>query len=95
MFTIKKITRTNPIAWDNFVKKANNGTMFHLRKFLSYHPEHRFVDHSLEFYKRHKLFSVFPSAELKLFITADINIRAERRYKELKANNQSVSKKSV
>ncbi len=38
---------------------------------------------------------VFPSAELKLFITADINIRAERRYKELKANNQSVTKKSV
>ena len=38
---------------------------------------------------------VFPSAELKLFITADISIRLERRYNELKLNNQSVTKKSV
>ena len=38
---------------------------------------------------------VFPSAELKLFITADISIRVERRFNELKLNNQSVTKKSV
>jgi len=38
---------------------------------------------------------VFPLAELKLFITADISIRAARRYNELKINNQSVTKKSV
>lgn len=38
---------------------------------------------------------VFPYAELKLFITADILIRAERRYKELKINNPNVTKKYV
>ena len=38
---------------------------------------------------------VFPLAELKLFITADIFTRAERRYNELKINNQSVTQKSV
>ena len=38
---------------------------------------------------------VFPLAELKLFITADIFIRVGRRYNELKINNQSVTKKSV
>tara|TARA_B100001057_G_scaffold210545_1_gene211094 strand:+ start:4760 stop:5437 length:678 start_codon:yes stop_codon:yes gene_type:complete len=38
---------------------------------------------------------VFPNAELKFFITADINIRAERRYKELKSINIFVDKKDV
>ena len=52
--------------WDNFVKNSNNGTIFHLRRFLSYHPEGRFVDHSIEFYKRNTLFSVFPAAELEI-----------------------------
>ena len=50
--------------WDSFVKNANNGTLFHLRKFLSYHPKGRFVDHSIEFYKKNTLYSVFPAAEL-------------------------------
>mgnify|MGYP001289575421 FL=1 len=64
MFTVKKTTKTKYVAWDNFVKKANNGTMFHLRQFLSYHPSNRFIDHSIEFYKNNSLFSVFPAAEV-------------------------------
>ena len=74
MFTIKKISKTNHVAWDNFVKKANNGTMFHLRQFLSYHPSDRFIDHSIEFYKNTSLFSVFPAAEFiinkKIFLVS-------------------------
>ena len=38
---------------------------------------------------------VFPKAELKFFITADINVRAERRYKELNSINIFVDKKDV
>lgn len=34
---------------------------------------------------------VFPNAELKLFITADIDVRAKRRYDELVSKNMSVS----
>jgi len=64
MFTIKKLSKKNHVTWDSFVKKANNGTMFHLRQFLSYHPCDRFIDHSIEFYKNNTLFSVFPAAEL-------------------------------
>ncbi|MBN2777364.1 MAG: (d)CMP kinase [Bacteroidales bacterium] len=33
---------------------------------------------------------VFPKAELKLFITADVNIRAQRRYEELRSQNVDV-----
>ena len=38
---------------------------------------------------------VFPSAELKLFITAHLSVRAERRFNELKINNLNITKKSV
>ena len=63
MLTIKRLTKKKYVAWDCFVKKANNGTIFHLRQFLSYHPADRFIDHSIEFYKNNTLVSVFPAAE--------------------------------
>jgi len=34
---------------------------------------------------------VFPDAELKIFMTASVDIRAERRYKELKEKNMDVN----
>ncbi len=48
-------------VWDKFVWKANNGTLFHTRKFLSYHPKERFEDHSLVFKKKNRIVAVFPS----------------------------------
>lgn len=42
---------------------SNNGTIFHTRKFLSYHPVGRFQDHSLIFEKKGKLLALFPAAE--------------------------------
>ena len=64
MFTIKKFSNNKDSIWDDFVKKANNGTIFHLRQFLNYHPKDRFIDHSIEFYKNNKLVSIFPGAEV-------------------------------
>ena len=66
MITVKRHSKNNEVLWDSFVKNANNGTLFHLRRFLNYHPEDRFVDHSIEFYKKNTLFSVFPAAELNI-----------------------------
>jgi hypothetical protein len=34
-------------AWDAFVHNARNGTVFHTRQFLAYHPADRFTDASL------------------------------------------------
>ncbi|MDR2361477.1 MAG: (d)CMP kinase [Prevotellaceae bacterium] len=34
---------------------------------------------------------VFPAAEMKIFMTADPHVRAERRYKEMKSNGSTVS----
>lgn len=48
--------------WDTFVWGSNNGTLFHTRKFLNYHPEDRFLDHSLVFAKDKKWLAVLPAA---------------------------------
>lgn len=61
MITVKRFNNNSP-AWDNFVSSANNGTLFHTRRFLNYHHEGRFNDHSLEFFKKGKLVGVFPAA---------------------------------
>lgn len=38
---------------------------------------------------------VFPNAELKIFMTADFEVRAERRYQELKAKGDDISYEEV
>ena len=55
MIKVKKFSKDNYLAWDSFVHNANNGTIFHLRKFLNYHSEERFKDNSIEFYKGNNL----------------------------------------
>ena len=49
------------VVWDSFVENSNNGTLYHLRRFLSYHPPDRFEDHSLLFHKKGKLSALFPA----------------------------------
>ncbi len=48
--------------WDAFVRLARNGTIFHTRKFLSYHPEGRFVDASLVLLDGANIVGVLPAA---------------------------------
>ena len=64
MFTLHQYINQNESRWDQFVSSGNNGTLFHLRKFLNYHPQDRFQDHSILIEKKQKLFSVLPAAEL-------------------------------
>lgn len=49
--------------WDRFVRDSNNGTLFHLRRFLGYHPHGRFRDHSLVFSGPRNVVALFPAAE--------------------------------
>ena len=63
MLKIERYRVSNANQWDKFVLSSNNGTIFHLKQFLSYHPEERFIDHSLVVIRREKIFSVFPAAE--------------------------------
>jgi len=50
--------------WDDLVHVSVNGTLFHLRTFLAYHPPNRFSDASLCFYKKDRLAAVFPAARV-------------------------------
>ncbi len=47
--------------WDKFVWEANNGNIFHSRRFLNYHPPDRFEDHSLIFRKENRILALFPA----------------------------------
>jgi predicted N-acyltransferase len=64
MFTLHQYINQNESRWDQFVSSGNNGTLFHLRKFINYHPKDRFQDHSILIEKKQNLFSVLPAAEL-------------------------------
>ncbi len=46
--------------WESFVESSNNGTMFHLQKFLDYHPEGKFRFDCLMFRRGEKLVAVLP-----------------------------------
>ena len=51
---VYRFEESDSIKWDEFVDGSYNGTMFHTRTFLSYHPQDRFRDHSLYFQKKEK-----------------------------------------
>lgn len=59
---IKEFSPAHSNEWDDFIAGSNNGTMFNLRSFLNYHPEGRFIDRSLLFYKEERLLAVLPAA---------------------------------
>lgn len=48
--------------WDKFVLTSNNGTMFHLQKFLDYHPSDRHQWSHLIFLEKGEIISVLPAA---------------------------------
>lgn len=48
--------------WDSFVLESNNGTMFHLQKFLEYHTPGKFRFDHLIFLKKGNIFAVLPGA---------------------------------
>lgn len=51
--------------YEKFIENSINGTIFHERKFISYHPSDRFNDCSLMIYKGEKLIGIFPAAILE------------------------------
>jgi hypothetical protein len=50
--------------WDRFVLESNNGTMFQLQRFLSYHEEGRFNWQHLLFLDRKEIVAVLPGATM-------------------------------
>ena len=62
-YTIQRYDAACAEKWDAFVMShAMNGTFLQTRRFLSYHPEGRFEDHSLLFLNGQELCAVLPAA---------------------------------
>ena len=62
-FIIRPYDETQADKWDGFVMNhAMNGTFLHTRRFLSYHPQGRFEDHSLMIYNAQELCAIIPAA---------------------------------
>ncbi len=63
---IEQYSTENENFWDSYVATADNGTLFHTRRFLSYHPRGRFTDHSLMFKSKNKTLALMPAVEMNL-----------------------------
>ena len=63
--TLRRFQPGDTEKWETFVRNANNGTLFHERNFLGYHPADRFVDYSLLFEKKGRLKALFPAVALE------------------------------
>jgi len=51
--------------WEDFTAASSNGTIFHTRKFLSYHLPDKFKDNSLIFEEDKKIIGMLPAADVK------------------------------
>lgn len=58
--TVQRYTPADREEWDSFVEGSNNGTMFHLQRFLDYHTEGKWAFHHLMFREAGKLVGVLP-----------------------------------
>ena len=63
---VKKFKQEEEKRWDVFIDHSNNGTLFHKRKFLNYHPSERFIDHSLIFEKKGHIVGLLPGVIKKI-----------------------------
>ena len=57
-----KIYNDNLDEWDDFIDISINGTVFQKQKFLQYHINRKFINHSLMFYKKKMLIAVFSAS---------------------------------
>ncbi|MFC2133331.1 GNAT family N-acetyltransferase [Bacteroidota bacterium] len=60
MIEIVKYTEDWKERWDNFVLESNNGTMFHMQRFLDYHEPGKFTFDHLMFLEKGNLVALLP-----------------------------------
>jgi hypothetical protein len=60
--TIQPYSESWKSRWDSFVLGSNNGTIFHLQRFLEYHQPGRFPWHHLMFLDGGEIAAVLPAA---------------------------------
>jgi predicted N-acyltransferase len=63
-YSVTKFTPEQSKEWDDFILRSENGTIFHERTFINYHPLHRFTDHSLIFKNKGNIIGLLPAHEI-------------------------------
>jgi Acetyltransferase (GNAT) domain len=58
--TVRPYQSSDRDIWDAFVEASNNGTMFHLQRFLDYHPEGKWQWHHVMIHDGDRLVAVVP-----------------------------------
>lgn len=58
---VHRFTEKDHKLWEDFVSQANNGTIFHYLRFLSYHPQERFKSHHLIIKEKGNIVALFPA----------------------------------
>ncbi|MCI8377733.1 MAG: GNAT family N-acetyltransferase [Lachnospiraceae bacterium] len=67
MFRVERYTASMQKRWDSFVLHDSiNGTFLQTRQFIEYHPEGRFLDHSIIFYKGNTIAACILACELEV-----------------------------
>jgi len=74
-------------------KKSIRKTVYSLQKKLAYNPPKKFKGSCLD--GRDITYKIIPDADLKFYITANVKIRALRRFKELKHFKKKITYKEV
>ena len=88
---VSKVVRYENIS--NFVSKV--AEIPEVRAFLVTKQRNFTVNHNVVMDGRDIGSVVFPNADIKFFLHADLNIRVERRYNELKLLNSNIYKEEV
>ena len=74
-------------------KKSIRQTVYSLQKKLAYNPPKKFKGSCLD--GRDITYKIIPDADFKFYITANVKIRALRRFKELKHLKKKITYKEV
>ena len=74
-------------------KKSIRKAVHSLQKNLAYNPPKKFIGSCLD--GRDITYNIIPDADFKFYITANVKVRALRRYKELKHLKKKITYKEV
>ena len=74
-------------------KKNIRKIVYDFQKNLAYNPPKKYAGSCLD--GRDITYNIVPDADFKFFITANVKVRAKRRYKELRLLNKNITLKEV
>ena len=60
---VKMMDKGEAVEWDEFIESSGNGTIFHLQRFLDYHPRGKFKNHNIVFRSGDEIDAVIPGVE--------------------------------